>query len=274
MPVVINTNTAATNAAYNLNISNAQLQKSLARLSSGSKITSPADDAGGLAVSMRMSAAIRRTDATITNVSNAISFLQTQDGVLKTVGDILNRVAELATLAQDVTKSATDKQNYDKEFVALREQLSNLTKAEFNKVKLFAESGASVTQLTVVTSEDGSLSQTITLAGLEEAITAILSAGDADISQGTLTTSTIDNAITEVAKLRAQNGGETSNLNFALNVLSINRTNLEAANSRIIDVDVAEESTRLARHNILVQSGTAMLAQANAVSQIALRLLQ
>ena len=274
MPVVINTNTAATNAAYNLNISNAQLQKSLARLSSGSKITSPADDAGGLAVSMRMSAAIRRTDATITNVSNAISFLQTQDGVLKTVGDILNRVAELATLAQDVTKSATDKQNYDKEFVALREQLNNLTKAEFNKVKLFAESGASVTQLTVVTSEDGSLSQNITLAGLEDAISAILDANDNDISTGTLTAAAIDNAITEVAKLRAQNGGETSNLNFALNVLAINRTNLEAANSRIIDVDVAEESTRLARYNILVQAGTAMLAQANASSQLALRLLQ
>ena len=158
--------------------------------------------------------------------------------------------------------------------IAGREQLGNLTKAEFNKVGLFAASGSGDTQLTVVTSEDGSLSQKITLAGLEEAITAILSAGDTDISEGNLSTADIDDAITEVAKLRAQNGGETSNLNFALNVLSINRTNLEAANSRIIDVDVAEESTRLARYNILVQAGTAMLAQANASSQLALRLLQ
>jgi len=272
MSVVINTNTAASNAAYNLSISNSLLQKSLARLSSGSKITSPADDAGGLAVSMRMTAAIRRTDATITNVSNAVSFLQTQDGVLKTVGDILNRIAELGTLARDVTKSAEDKQNYDKEFESLKTQLNNLVQSKFNGVNLFGTDANS--KLTVYTSEDGSLSQTISQAGLADAISSITSAANNALSTNALSAEDIDAAITEVAKLRAQNGGETSNLNFTLSVLSINRTNLEAANSRIVDVDVAEESTRLARYSILVQAGTAMLAQANASSQVALRLLQ
>src|SRR5882757_2294277 len=99
MSVIINTNTAATTAATNLGSANAMLQKSLARLSSGSKITHPSDDAGGLAVSMRMTAAIHRSDAANTNVQNATSFLQTQDGALNTVGKILDRVSELKTLS-------------------------------------------------------------------------------------------------------------------------------------------------------------------------------
>ena len=120
MGLYINTNVSASLAATNLSNSNAMLQKSLARLSSGSKITSPADDAGGLAVSMKLTAAISRTDATSTNIANAVSFLQTQDGSLKTAGDVLNRISELKTLSTDVTKSATDVANYDTEFTALQ----------------------------------------------------------------------------------------------------------------------------------------------------------
>src|SRR5512138_384345 len=108
MSVVINSNYAATVASNNLNASNSMLQKSLARLSSGSKIVNPADDAGGLAVSMRMSAAIRRTDAANNNVANATSFLQTQDGALATAGKVLDRISELKTLSQDVTKTTVD----------------------------------------------------------------------------------------------------------------------------------------------------------------------
>ena len=108
MPLIINTNLAASTAAMNLNRNNSMLQKSLARLSSGSKITSSADDAGGLAVSMKLEAAIARTDATSTNVANAGSFLQTQDGALKSAGQVLNRISELKLLSTDVTKSASD----------------------------------------------------------------------------------------------------------------------------------------------------------------------
>ena len=218
-----------------------------------------------------MTAAIRRSEAAATGIQNAISFLQTQDGVLKTAGDILNRIAELATLAKDVTKSDTDKQNYDKEFVALREQLGNLEKTTFNGVNLFGTDGTST--LNVHISEDGQIEAEIHQAALQEAIQTILNAADDALSGDTLAIEDINEAITQVATLRAQNGGEASNLQFALSVLNINKTNLEAANSRIVDVDVAEESTRLARYNILVQSGTAMLAQANVSSQAALRLL-
>ena len=265
MSLVINTNTSASMAAVNLNNNNSMLQKSLARLSSGSKITSPGDDAGGLAVSMRMQAAIRRTDAASTNVANAVSFLQTQDGGLKTAGDVLNRISELKTLSTDVTKSATDIANYDTEFTALKAQLTSLATGTFNGVALYG--GGS---LTVNTTEDGAQSLNITKADLATAVATVT--GYANLAAAT--TAGVTGAITSVATSRAQNGAESSRLGFAADILTTNRTNLEAANSRIVDVDVASESTKLARNNILVQASTTMLSQANASAQSVLKLLQ
>lgn len=265
MSLYINTNTSATLAAGNLSNSTSMLQKSLARLSSGSKITSPADDAGGLAVSMKLTAAISRTDATSTNIGNAISFLQTQDGSLKTAGDVLNRISELKTLSTDVTKSSTDIANYDSEFTALKAQLTSLSSGTFNGIALFGGG-----TLSVNTSEDASQSLNITKADLATSVTSVTGAANL----AALTTTVATAAITSVATNRAQNGAETSRLNFSADVLATNKTNLEAANSRIVDVDVAYESTKLARNNILVQAGTSMLAQANASSQAALKLLQ
>jgi flagellin len=268
MGLTINTNTAATMASSNLSKSNAMLQKSLARLSSGSKITSPSDDAGGLAVSMRMEAAISRTDATSTNVANAVSFLQTQDGSLKTAGKVLQRIAELKTLSTDVTKSSTDTANYDKEFTALKAELTDVSGNKFNGVALFGG-----TTKSVATSEDGAQSISITQSDFSSSSTGVGTiTAAADLAA--LSVTNISDAITNVATQRAQNGADTSRLNFAADLLATNKTNLEAANSRIVDVDVAEESTKLAKHNILVQAGSAMLAQANSSSQSALRLLQ
>ncbi len=264
MSVVINTNTAATVANNNLSASNSMLQRSLNRLSSGLKIVQPSDDAGGLAVSMKLEAAMKRTDAVGTNVANAVSFLQTQDGGLKTAGKVLTRMSELKTLSQDVTKSATDIANYDVEFAALQAQLNDVSGGTFNGVSLFG-GGA----LTVATSEDGSQSFDITQADVATTVTDVV--GAADLAG--ITTAQLNTALEGVATSRAQNGAESSRLNFSAELLVNNRTNLEAANSRIIDVDVAQESTQLAKANILVQSGTAMLAQANASSQMALRLL-
>ncbi len=265
MPLVINTNVAASAASVNLNNNNSMLQKSLARLSSGSKITSSSDDAGGLAVSMRMEAALRRTDAASTNVANAVSFLQTQDGGLKTSGKVLERISELKTLSTDVTKSATDVANYDTEFTALKAQLTSLATGSFNGVAMFGGG-----TLSVGTSEDGVQSLNITKADLATNVTTITAAADL----AALTTAQITTATTSVATSRAQNGAEVSRLGFSADMLTTNRTNLEAANSRIADVDVASESTKLARNSILVQASSAMLAQANAATQSALRLLQ
>lgn len=244
------------------------LQKSLNRLSSGLKITSPADDAGGLAVSMKMSAAIKRTDAVNTNLANAQSFLQTQDGGFQTAGKVLDRMSELKTLASDVTKNATDIANYDTEFDALKAQLTAISSETFNGVSLFT-SGASATTLSVATTEDQQTTVNINQAALGNAVTNATSATDlADVTLAQLT-----GAIENVATLRAENGAQSSQLSFASDLLTVNKQNLEAANSRIIDVDVASESTQLARANILVQAGSAMLGQANASSAIALQLL-
>jgi flagellin len=275
MSVVINTNTSATNAAYHLNNTNVNLQRSLTRLSSGSRINSAYDDAGGLAVSMKLSASIRRTDATLANVQNSIAFLQTQDGVLKNADKIVNRMSELATLAQDVTKSTSDLALYNKELDILQEQLNLTLSEKFNGISLFGTAGASGTTMVVVTSHDGNQTVGITQVDLNT-IAGTAGVGGYDITSNTgaqAAVSAIQGQIQALANLRANNGAEQSRLSFAADMLSINKVNLESANSRIIDVDVADESTKLARYNILQQAGTAMLSQANQSTQSILRLL-
>jgi flagellin len=263
MAVVINTNYAATIASNNLASSNSMLQRSLNRLSSGSKIVSPSDDAGGLAVSMKLSAAAKRSGAANTNIGNSVSFLQTQDGALKVAGKVLDRVSELKTLYADPTKSSSDLANYDAEFTQLKAQLTSIAAETFNGINVFNNA------LTTQVSEDGT--QSVSLSAKDVATTATNVTAAADLSAVTL--DQIKTAINGVATHRANNGAEQSRLDFASEVLTVNKANLEAANSRIVDVDVAQESTQLARWNTLVQAGTAMLAQANGSSQTALRLL-
>jgi len=268
MSVVINTNSAATVASNNLAKSNSLLQRSLNRLSSGMKIVNPSDDAGGLAVSMKLSATINRTKAVNTNIANAQSFLQTQDGAFQVAGKLLDRISELKILANDVTKNTSDIANYDTEFTALQSQLTAIAGETFNGVSLFT-SGSSATTLSVATAEDGGSTVDIDQATLADDLSTVTAAANL----AALSISDITTSIQNVATLRAVNGAQSNRLTFASELLVINKENLEAANSRIIDVDVAEESTQLAKYNVLVQAGAAMLGQANASSQVALRLL-
>lgn len=270
MSVVINTNYAATIAANNLATSNSMLQRSLNRLSSGSKIVSPSDDAGGLAVSMKLSAAARRQGAVNTNIGNSVSYLQTQDGALKVAGKVLDRMSELKTLYADPTKSTSDLANYDSEFTELKTQLSDISNETFNSVALFGTSS-----LSVKVTEDAATAVSIHGRDLTSSSTGVgVLTSTAATALSAVTLTNITDAIKNVATFRAQNGAEQSHLGFAGELLSVNKANLEAASSRITDVDVAEESTQLARWNILVQSGTAMLSQANQSAQSALRLIQ
>ena len=269
MSLVINTNTAATSAANNLNMSNAMFQGSLARLSSGSKIINPSDDAGGLAVSMKLSSAINRTEKVNENIQNAVSFLQTQDGALKTASKILDRISELKTMSEDVTKSTDDLANYDSEFTELVAQLNNLDDEQFNGVNLFDATDGG---LTVATTESGGGEVTVSQADFNQTSSNVATVtGGANLAAITVTN--VTDAIQEVATQRAVNGAQQSRLQFASETLNTNKVNLEAANSRIIDTDIASESTAFAKANILVQSGSAMLAQANASQQVALRLI-
>ena len=289
MSVVINTNTSASLASYNLNNTNVNLQRSLNRLSSGSRINSSYDDAGGLAVSMKLSASIRRTEATQANVGNALAFLQTQDGVLKNADKVLSRMSELATLAQDVTKSTDDLALYNTELNQLQGQLNLMLSERFNGITLFNEGastggamdtvGTNASTLTVVTSHDGDQTIDITRADLNAIVYSVTNTNSASFMNigtnagATAAVEAIQTAIQNLATLRANNGAEQSRLSFAADMLAVNKVNLESANSRIIDVDVATESSQLARYNILQQAGTAMLAQANSSTQSILRLI-
>jgi flagellin-like hook-associated protein FlgL len=138
MPIVVNTNSAATTASLNLGRSNEALLKSLGRLSSGKRITSPADDAGGLAVALKLASKTNRTSAVIQNVQNGISYLQIQDGALGSIGKTLDRIAELRTMAQDVTKNTGDIKNYSKEFIELQSQLQQIRHTKLNGKSVFS----------------------------------------------------------------------------------------------------------------------------------------
>jgi len=267
--MVINTNISAQIGARNLSASSSMLAKSLARLSSGSKIVSPEDDAAGLAVSLRFDAQIKRTAAANSNVSNAVSFTQTQDGFLQKIGDALNRMSELSISAQDVTKSNSDRGLYDKEFQTLSAYVTTASSKDFNGVSLFSAAALSVT----TDGDGGSFSMT----GISLSITAYSNATSAAIATTTAATAAltaVKAAITQLANDRAGLGANISRLTYTSEQLGVLQDNLTAANSRIKDVDVAQESTQFARYNILVQAGTSMLAQANANPQSALRLLQ
>jgi flagellin len=268
--MVINTNTAAMSSARLLSESSSLLSKSLARLSSGSKIISPADDAAGAAVSLRFDAQINRVSAANNNVGNAISFNQTQDGFLQKVGKALNRMSELAMLSQDVTKTDTDRTLYNKEFTQLQSYISDLGTKDFNGVSLFSSSDLSVT----VDSEGKTFTNKHVDLSASQYSTATGSGSAVDTNAHAATALTnVKAAITQLATDRATIGGNMSVLQSYSDQLGVLKDNLSAANSRIKDVDVADESTQFARYNILVQAGTAMLAQANATPQSALRLL-
>ncbi|PTX90875.1 flagellin [Opitutus sp. ER46] len=276
MSVVINTNTAATIASNNLASSSASLQRSLNRLSSGSKIVNPSDDAGGLAVSMKLSAAAKRSAAANSNIGNVTSYLQTQDGVLQTSSKVMDRISELWTMYQDPTKNSSDKANYDAEYQQLQKELDSLTQEKFNGVSLFGSAGTGVVE-SVKVSEDGVQTVAITAKALASSTDGVGAFSDAAGGGSLSSISSIDSiktGIQNVATFRAKNGAEQSRLGFAAEVLTTNKANLESANSRIVDVDVAAESTQLARWNILVQSGTAMLSQANQSAQSALSLIR
>jgi flagellin len=315
MPLTINTNMAASRASYFLSKNNDALQRSLDRLSSGKKITQPADDAGGLAVSMKMQGSIDNLRGAANNVANAISFLQVQDGILETAGQIVNRMAELQSLSTDVLKSGDDIANYEAEFNDLREQLYNLTQTEFNSIRLFGDwdadgaggrtgtaLGTAVT-LTVAISSDGLTSVAIDRSLLGGALMldtagattngGVMGAAGAAIDglikdpafatdareldpAGTtpFTAAAFTQALNNIAALRATNGGQASRLQYAQESVATQVSNMEAALGRILDVDIAAETTNLAKQQILVQASASMIVQANSANQVALMLLQ
>ena len=312
MPLTINSNATASRASMHLNHNTEALRKSLSRLSSGSRITRPMDDAGGLAVSMKLESSITRLAGAHANVQNAISFLEVQDGVLESAGKVVNRMIELKGLSDDVMKNSSDVANYNREFQDLQVQLYEMTAVKFNGVSMFAQFSSEANNaegvfnntardntVSVYVSADGSTgpkvsvnkslllsaltinASTLAASKFSDGATAgnginSFAAADSsktinlsDISVGVFT-----QAIQNIATLRADNGASMSRLRFAGEEMGMQETNLIAANGRIIDVDIAAESTRLAKYNVLVQASASMLAQANTTADIALMLLR
>ena len=140
MPIVVNSNTTATVASFNLSRANDALRTSLARLSSGKRIVNPADDAGGLSVANKLASKLDRTEAVRQNVQNGVSYLQVQDGALSTMAKVIDRMAELRTMASDVTKNTGDIENYSKEFIELQKQVNQMYQEKFNGISLFSMS--------------------------------------------------------------------------------------------------------------------------------------
>lgn len=267
--MTITSNVQALDAANNLNSAQTRLDKSLARLSSGSKILNAADDAAGIAVSSRLDAQIKRTDAAKSNVQNALSFTQTQDGYMSRIAHALSRMSELSVLAQDETKNDTDRVLYDLEYQQLATYISATSTKDFDGVSLFSNN-----TLTVTLDSDNSAS--MTMQGID-LVAAMATAVGSNIATTPAAASAIDavkTAITQLSNDRAIVGSYQTRLNYAAEQLTVGKSNLAAASSNITDVDVANESTEYSRQNILLQSTTAMLAQANQLPQNVLKLLQ
>ena len=313
MPIVVNTNSAATTASFNLSKNADALRKSLARLSSGKRITQPAEDAGGLAVAHKLDSHARRTEAVLNNHQNALSYLQVQDGALETVGKVVNRMSELRTMAADITKNSGDIENYSKEFRELQSQLNQMSLEKFNGISLFAfgnaagasgvQSATSGKELNVLlgaaasdkdiysyqllthpsgVSTDGAISLNVvnlefvtSLGGMGATGNSLVKANGNEVDQiTTISIGQFTAIIQNIADARAENGAEQQRIQQSYELHQTNLVNLEAAHGRIMDVDVAMESTRFAKNNVLVQASASMTAQANQLTQVALTLLQ
>ena len=373
MPIVVNSNTTATIASFNLSSASDALRKSLNRLSSGKRIVSPADDAGGLSVAYKLNSKLQRTEAVRQNIQSGISYLQVQDGAMTTVAKIVDRMAELRTMASDVTKNTQDVENYSKEFIELQRQLNQVRREKFNGISLFTVSRTAAVntppdlrpQLSkadavddegrsykafarnILTTADGvkedgnvdlnviNFQHLLSLGKIDTRYITTETAGVIDLQStnvsiggtggdtegqhifinlgnvnngnmndftnantGSVSDASLGAAFSEIytsdgflksimfvdiesytdiiqriADARAENGAEQNRLGMVNELLIQNQTNLEAAYGRIMDADMALESTRFARQNVLVQSSAAMVAQANQLTSIALTLL-
>jgi flagellin len=270
----------ASGIAYQLGQNGKNLQRSLERLSTMRRINSPADDPGGLAVSTRLSVSLRRTEAVLTQVNSTQSFLQTQDGVLGVASRVLLRMDELATFAAGAASSA-DRQIYSTEFTGLQTYLDSLLSEEFNGMDLFVDGGSTTPTSTTNAATVSLTGQTIGISTLDLGSVTRLAGTSAMPALDIVTSQTdasaaitaISAATDNLATLRATNGSEQSRVEFASDLLETNKLNLEAANSRIVDLDFASELVNYTKTSILEQQNVALLAQANTRSERAFQLL-
>lgn len=269
----INTNLAASSTARILVESGLGLQKSLLRAASGLRLNSPEVDPAALAQFMQFDAQISRLGAVDVNVNNAVSFSQTQDGFLQGAEAALNRMGELSIAAQDPTKNPQDLAAIQQEFSQLQDFVGDVAGKDFNGVPLFSETDVSVTS----DSQGGTTTLNaidVAASGANGGLGGVMSGVSVSTPSAAATASAaINDAMQNLASMRATVGANLQNLNVTGEGNSILKENLAAASSRIADSDMATESTQLARFKLLVQSATNNLGRANALPNSTLKLL-
>ena len=290
MSLVINHNLMAMDAARNLSISYNKLSTSVSRLSSGLRINSAADDAAGLAIREMMRTDIRVLNQGVRNANDAMSLIQTADGALSVVDEKLTRMKELAEQAATGTYTSAQRQIMDSEYQAMASEITRIALAtDFNGVKLLdgSLSGSALDgsqQMKIHFGTGNSSAEDYYYIKVGNATASALGVGNsAAAGKAGFTISTqsaaqvaleaLDTAITSKDNIRANLGALSNRLSNTISNLTIQAQNLQAAESRISDVDVATEMTEFTKNQILVQSAVAMLSQANTLPQLALRLI-
>jgi flagellin len=277
--ITINTNVAAINAQRNLSQTQARLEGNYGRLSTGYRINRSADDAAGLAISERFKSQIRSLAQAERNASDGISLTQTAEGAMNEMTGVLIRLRELAVQSANGTLGSTERQYLDDERLALTNEITRIANStRFNGQSLLTGGFASGVSLQV------GLGGTLGASGFDTVDVTIASTTATDLGVSGLSFTTqsaaqasladLDDAINALSTRRAALGAVQNRLQVAIANLGSARENISAANSRIRDVDVAMETSEMTRNNILAQSGVSVLAQANQMPQLALKLLQ
>lgn len=276
MGLRINTNTAALNAQRNLYGTKLALDKSLEKLSSGYRINRAGDDAAGLAISESLRGQIRGLKMAWRNAQDGVSMIQVAEGGLQEVSNILIRLRELGVQAASDTVGPIERQLLNVEYQQLLDEIDRIADStEFNGTPLLSGTGA-VLDFQVGTRNDPNIDRLSFDASKADANSAALGVNlttVADKASAQNSLSAIDEAIVAVSATRADFGAMQNRLQSTINNLSISLENMAAANSRIRDVDIAEETAEMTKQNILMNAGTSVLAQANQTSKSALALL-
>ncbi len=275
MALIINNNIASITAQRNLGISTAQLQGSVARLSSGLRITRAADDAAGLGISETLRAQIRSINQAVRNSNDGISLLQIADGGAGNIGGLLARLRELAEQSASGILGSNERSFLDQEFLALRSEIDRISAVtEFNGVKLL--SGTVNDSLSIQIGFRSSANDTLSLSlnDLDRVALGLTTANVSTSAAALVALGQIDSAISAVASARANIGSLQNRIDAAVVNLEVANVNVSAAESRIRDADIAFETALFVRNQILVSAGTSILAQANTLPQQALTLLQ
>lgn len=274
MALTIQTNVSALTAQKNLSSNQKMLAGSFQKLSSGFRVNTAADDAAGLAVSESMKSQIRSYSVAERNAADGISMAQTAEGALSQVHDVLGRMRELAMQSSNGSMSSTDRTNLDTEFTSLKSEIGRIQdSAKFNGKLLVAVSGATI-KFQVGLNNTAADQVSITFGGVS--LTTLLATAStvADVSGALAALGNIDTSIQSVSNSRAKFGTAMNRLEIATSNIQTMRLNLSAANSRIVDVDVATEAAAMSRNQVLSQAGVSVLAQANQLPNLAASLLR